>query len=50
MQVPIDYLHPDLPAGLRRVLMSVVDATPAALDGYGCLVDDPAECRVEIVR
>jgi hypothetical protein len=47
---PVDYLHPDLPAGLRRVAMPVVDATAAALDGYGRLVDDPAECRVEIVR
>jgi hypothetical protein len=47
---PIDYLHPDLPAGLRRVVMPVVDATPAALRGYGWLVDEPAECEVEIVR
>ena len=29
-----DYLNPDLPAGLRRVAMPVVDATSAALDGY----------------
>jgi hypothetical protein len=49
-RTPIDYLHPDLPAGLRRVVMPVVDASPAALRGYGRLVDDPAECEVEIVR
>ena len=46
----IDYLRPDLPPGLRRVVMPVVDASPAALRGYGRLVDDPAECEVEIVR
>jgi ureidoglycolate lyase/seryl-tRNA synthetase len=47
---PIDYLHPDLPAGLKRVRMPVVDATPESLLGYGRLIDDPAACRVEIVR
>jgi hypothetical protein len=46
----IDYLNPNLPRGLRRVTMPVIDATPASLDGYGRLVDDPAECEVEIVR
>jgi hypothetical protein len=46
----IDYLRPDLPPGLRRVVMPVVDASPAALRGYGRLVDNPAECEVEIVR
>jgi len=29
--------------------MPVVDATPAALKDYGCLVDDPNDCRIEIV-
>lgn len=46
----LDYLNPDLPANLARVTMPVVDATTAALEGYGCLVDDPAKCRIEIVR
>ena len=41
MPAVADYLSPDLPPGLRRVVMPVVDATPAALDGYGHLVDDP---------
>lgn len=50
MQQPIDYLNPDLPAGLRRVAMPVVDATAAALAGYGCLVDDPETFAIEIVR
>ena len=49
MPEPIDYLNPHLPPGLARVLMPIVDATPEALEGYGCLVDDPGECRVEIV-
>ncbi len=50
MSAVADYLNPDLPAGLRRVIMPVVDATTETLDGYGRLVDDPAECEIEIVR
>ncbi|WP_174363817.1 ureidoglycolate lyase [uncultured Caballeronia sp.] len=46
----IDYLNPALPRGLRRVSMPVVDATPAALDGFGRLVSDPGECSIEIVQ
>ena len=46
----IDYLHPDLPANLARVTMRVIDATAATLEGYGFLVDDPANCKIEIVR
>lgn len=45
-----DYLNPDLPANLACVTMPVVDATPATLERYGFLVDDPAKCKVEIVR
>ena len=30
--------------------MPVVEATADSLKGYGTLVDDPADCRVEIVR
>jgi ureidoglycolate lyase/seryl-tRNA synthetase len=48
--VLIDYLNPNLAAGLERVSMPVVDATPAALEGYGRLIDDPQACRIEIVR
>ena len=46
----IDYLRPQLPAGLSRIRLPVVDATPEALRGYGWLVDDPDQCQVEIVR
>jgi hypothetical protein len=45
-----DYLNPDLPRGLARVAMPVVAATAAALEGYGRLVDDRAQCAIEIVR
>ena len=45
-----DYLNPALPDGLRRVRMPVVDATDAALAGYGRLVDDPDTHLIEIVR
>ena len=45
-----DYLNPALPDGLRRVRMPVVEATDAALEGYGRLVDDTNACKVEIVR
>jgi hypothetical protein len=45
-----DFLNPNLPAGLPTVRMPLVDASDAALQGYGRLVDDPADCTVEIVR
>jgi hypothetical protein len=45
-----DYLKPGLSAGLRTVRMPVIDATPEALEGYGLLVEDPAQCAIEIVR
>ncbi len=45
-----DYLNPGIPDGLRRVRMPVVEATNAALQGYGFLVDDPQACEIEIVR
>lgn len=50
MQTTIDYLNPDLPAGLNIFEMPIVDATTATLDGYGRLIDDPNDCAIEIVR
>ncbi|MBN3853417.1 ureidoglycolate hydrolase [Paraburkholderia sp. Ac-20340] len=50
MSQAIDYLNPNLPRGLRRVVMPVIDATPESLAGYGKLVDDPRACQVEIVQ
>ena len=46
----IDYLDPQLPAGLARVEMPILEATHASLQGYGALIDDPTDCRIEIVR
>ncbi|MBS0318961.1 MAG: ureidoglycolate lyase [Proteobacteria bacterium] len=45
-----DYLNPAVPANLRRVRMPVVDATDDTLRGYGRLVEDRAQCNVEITR
>ena len=45
-----DYLRPELPAGLRRVGIPIVAATPETLRGYGNLLDDPDACAIEIVR
>ncbi|MEO8740740.1 MAG: hypothetical protein ABI537_13705 [Casimicrobiaceae bacterium] len=45
-----DFLRPELPAGLRRVAMPVVVASPETLQGYGFLVDDPVSCAIEITR
>ena len=45
-----DYLNPNVPAGLNRVVMPVVDATPESLVGYGNLFDDPESQPIEIVR
>ena len=45
-----DYLNPKIPVGTKSVRIPVVQATPAALEGYGVLVDDPGNVRLEIVR
>jgi len=45
-----NYLNPNVPTGLRRVIMPLVDATPASLQGYGCLVDSPDGFPIQIVR
>ncbi len=50
MTEAIDYLNPMLPAGLRRVVMPVVEATPESLSGYGVLVDNADRQEIEIVR
>ena len=50
MHEPIDYLKPNLPAGLKHVKMPLVAATEQSIKPYGKLVDHPEECRIEIVR
>ena len=50
MSGPIDYLSPDVPRVLPWHETPLVRATNSLLKGYGQLVDDPAECTIEIVR
>jgi len=50
MPASIDYLNPELPAGLARISMPVVRATQSALEGYGRLVTHVDECPIEIVQ
>lgn len=45
-----DYLHPDLPSGLKTVSIPIVPATDETVNGYGWLVDDPEKCAIEITR
>lgn len=47
---PPDYLHPNIPSGMKRVSIATVKATNESLRGYGCLVDKPDDFTVEIVR
>jgi hypothetical protein len=47
----IDYLNvdlPDTPLAVHEV--PLVEATPGNLKDYGCLVDDPQSCEIEITR
>jgi hypothetical protein len=48
-QVVIDYLNPDIPAGLRILDVPLVRASPKSLKGYGEIVRDPDKHRIEIV-
>lgn len=50
VHLPPNYLNPDVPRGMRRVAMPVVDATEENLRGYGGLVADPYGFEIEIVR
>ncbi len=45
-----DYLNPDIPGGLPRVRIPVVDATDETLRGYGRLVAHPDAVDIEITR
>ena len=46
----VDYLSPDVPAALPWHDVPVIKATAGSLAGYGCLVDNPDEFDIEIVR
>ncbi len=50
MNTAPDYLNPEIPAGLRRCRIPVVDATAENLEGYGILVSDPDAVEIQIVR
>ncbi len=45
-----DYMNPLLPAGLAHVKIPVIRATAKSVKGYGCLVDDPDDFKIEITR
>jgi hypothetical protein len=45
-----NYLAPNVPAGLKRIAMPVVEATASSLKGFGQLVESPDDFKIEIVR
>jgi ureidoglycolate lyase len=51
MEIDLDEIAYTPSTGVRRVHDTpVVIATDESLEGYGCLVDDPKTCPIEIVR
>ena len=50
MQTAPNYINPGIPSGLKRVRIPIVEANEHSLSGYGCLVTDPDEIEIEIVR
>jgi hypothetical protein len=47
---PPDYLNPNLPEGLGRVKVPIIEATETSVKNYGFLVDNPAHFKIEISR
>ncbi len=47
---PPTYLNPDLPFGLKRFRIPVIEANTVTLKQYGFLVDDPKNFKIEITR
>ncbi len=45
-----NYLNPTIPIGLQRRAIPICKATNESLRGYGVLVTDPEQIKVEIVR
>ena len=45
-----NYLNPEIPSGLKRVEIPIVEATAKSLAGYGHIVSDIDEVEIEIVR
>lgn len=50
MQQHPDYLNPNIQANIDRCPIPVIEATEDSLSGYGCLVADPGDVDIEIVR
>ena len=50
MDTAPNYLNPGIPSGLKRVRISIVEGNEQSLSGYGCLVTNPDEVEIEIVR
>lgn len=46
----IDYMNPDVPAGLDAHDVPLIEASAESLKGFGMLVDDPDDCEIEIVQ
>jgi len=47
--MPMDYLHPEIPAGMRIHEVPLLRATGQTLKGFGEVVHDPKAHKVEIV-
>jgi len=50
MQKIPDYLNPNLPQGLSRVSIPVIEATEDSVKGYGQLVESLEDFNIEITR
>ena len=50
MDTAPNYLNPGIPSGLKRVMIPILEGNEQSLSGYGCLVTDPDEVEIEIVR
>ena len=50
MKAAPNYLNPEIPSGLKRVTIPIVEATTESLAGYGHIVSDPKKVEIEIVR
>ena len=50
MKTTPNYLNPEIPSGLKRVTIPIVEATEESLAGYGHIVRDTDEVEIEIVR
>ena len=49
MKTAPNYLNPEIPSGLKRLTIPIVEATAESLAGYGHIVSDTDEVEIEIV-